>query len=105
MPEGELPIEELVNTTMTKYVQPTLAKCLTTTYTFHLWMSKGAHDIFAVVINFLSTNWEPNHIIIGLFEVDDMSGTTMVVKFKHIFDKFALMHKIMAYIKDEGSNL
>ncbi len=34
-----------------------------------------------------------------------MSGATMVVKLKQIFDKFLVTQKILAYIKDEGSNL
>jgi hypothetical protein len=36
----------LVNTTMTKYVQLALAKCLITIYTFNMWMSKEAHMMF-----------------------------------------------------------
>jgi hypothetical protein len=66
---------------------------------------QGAFDAFVVIINFLSTNWEPKHITIGLFEANDMNGAIMVVKFKHILDKFALTHKIVAYVKDESSNL
>jgi hypothetical protein len=31
-------------------------------------MSKGAHDIFALVINFLGFDRWPKHVIIGLFE-------------------------------------
>jgi hypothetical protein len=53
-------------------------------------MSKGAHDVFAVVIKFLSTNWESKHINIGLFKAHDTSGTAMVVKLKQILDKFSL---------------
>jgi hypothetical protein len=95
----------LENTTMTKYVQLALVECLTTICAFDLWMSKRAHDVFVVIVNFLSTNWEPKHIIIGLFEANDTNGATMAMKFKHILDKFALTHKIVAYVKDEGSNL
>ncbi len=35
---------------------------------FDLWMSKGAHNIFALVINFLGFDWQPKHVTIGLFE-------------------------------------
>jgi len=35
---------------------------------FDLWMSKGAYDIFALVINFLDENWQPKKVTIGLFE-------------------------------------
>jgi hypothetical protein len=58
-----------------------------------------------MVVNFLSTNWEPKHIIVGLFEANDTSGFAMVMKLKHILDKFALTHKIVAYVKDKGFNL
>ncbi len=36
---------------------------------FSLWMSKGGMILFIVVINFLTLDWEPKHITIGLFEV------------------------------------
>jgi hypothetical protein len=35
------------------YGLPKLTDCTSTTIIFNLWMSKGAHDIFALVINFL----------------------------------------------------
>jgi hypothetical protein len=31
-------------------------------------MSKGAFDTFALVINFLTLDWEPKHVGFGLFE-------------------------------------
>jgi hypothetical protein len=34
---------------------------------FDLWMSKGAHDIFALVMNFLGSDRQPKQITIGLF--------------------------------------
>jgi hypothetical protein len=38
-------------------------------------MIKGALDPFALVINFLTLNWKPKHVIIGLFEA---KGTTRI---------------------------
>jgi hypothetical protein len=39
------------------YVLLSLSKCYTTTRSFDLWMSKGAHDIFAkLVVIFLRSN-------------------------------------------------
>jgi hypothetical protein len=32
-----------------------------------LWMSKGAHDIFALVIKKLGCDWQPKQVTIGLF--------------------------------------
>jgi hypothetical protein len=36
-------------------------------------MFKGAHDIFALVINFLRIDWQPKHVIIKLFEVSEIT--------------------------------
>ncbi len=37
------------------YVLPLLNDCSCVNAHFHLWMSKGAHDVFALVIKF----WDP----------------------------------------------
>jgi hypothetical protein len=68
-------------------------------------MSKGAHDVFVIIVDFMSTAWEPKHITIGLFEAIVTNGATIVVKFKQILDKFGITQNIMAYIKNKGSNL
>jgi hypothetical protein len=34
-------------------------------------MSKREFDIFALVINFLAVDWQPKHIIIGLFKTSE----------------------------------
>jgi hypothetical protein len=43
---------DLVEKTKQKYVLPKLKQCYSAT-TFDLWMSKGAHDVFTLVINFM----------------------------------------------------
>ncbi len=65
---------------MSLYVQLALASCSSTTCTFNLWMLKGAHDIFVVVVNFISNDWEAKHVTIGLFEAIHTSGIAMVPK-------------------------
>jgi hypothetical protein len=50
-------------------------------------MSKGGHDVFVPVLNFLFANWEHKHITIGLFEAHDMSGVAMLMKLKQILNK------------------
>jgi len=60
---------------------------------------------FAMVIIFFFSNWELKHITINLFEANDTSGATMVMKLKQILDKFSLTQNIVAYVKDEGFNL
>ncbi len=40
-----------------------LTNCIYVTISFDLWMSKGAHDIFALVMNFLGFDWQPKQVI------------------------------------------
>jgi hypothetical protein len=40
-------------------------------------MSKGAHNVFALVISFLNEEWQPQHITIGLFEANEIIGQTL----------------------------
>jgi len=39
------------------YALPKLTNCMSTTISFDLWMSKGAHDIFVLVINLMGFDW------------------------------------------------
>jgi hypothetical protein len=91
----------LVEKTMFTYVHHALADCISTTSTFDLWMSKGAHDVFIVVVNFLSSKCKAKHIIIGLFIVSNTSGATMAPRLQQLLDKFFLTQKMFAYVKDE----
>jgi hypothetical protein len=45
-------LPDLVEKTKQKYVLPKLKKCHSTIASFDIRMSKGAHDVFALVINF-----------------------------------------------------
>jgi hypothetical protein len=38
------------------------------------------HDMFIVVINFISNNREVKHVTIGLFEVNETNGMAMASK-------------------------
>jgi hypothetical protein len=40
-------------------------------------MSKGAYDVFVLVTNFLGPNWKPKHVILGLFEVVEITRQTL----------------------------
>jgi hypothetical protein len=42
----------LVQKTLVEYVQSILPKCDLTICTFDLWMSKGVHDVFPMVVIF-----------------------------------------------------
>jgi len=87
------------------YVLPKLTNCICAIASFDLWMSKGVHDIFALVINFLGSNWQPKQITIGLFETTKITRQTLINNLTKLFDQYGLRNKIIAYVKDDGSNL
>jgi hypothetical protein len=66
----------LVKCTLEKFVLPYINVAIFITTTFDLWMSKGALNTFSLVIHFLTLDWEPKHVIIGLFEA---RGTTGII--------------------------
>jgi hypothetical protein len=68
-------------------------------------MSKGAHGIFALFVNFLDANWQPKQVIIGLFETTETIGQALVVNLSNFLDSFGLTNKIIEFVKDEGVNL
>ncbi len=80
---------------MVTNVKLALHNCILTTFTFDLWMSKRVHDIFAIVINFLSNDWEAKHVIIGLFELTYTSGAPMALKLQQFLDMFSLIEKLL----------
>jgi len=69
---------ELVEKTKETYVLPLLNDCNYATARFDLWMSKGARDVFILVIIFLGSNWKPKHVTLGLFETIKTTGQTFV---------------------------
>ncbi len=87
------------------YVLPLLNDYSCVTISFDLWMFKGAHDVFVLVINFLGSNWKPKHVTLGLFEDVETKKQALVRNLMELLDAYGLRNKIMAYVKDEGSNL
>jgi hypothetical protein len=45
------------------------------------------------------------YVIVGLFEVHDTMRFSMVKKLQALFEKFDLMHCVVAFVKNEGNNL
>jgi hypothetical protein len=66
-------------------------------------MSKGGHDIFALVIKFLGVDWQPKHNSLGLFEATNASGQALARNLIELPRTYELK-KIVAYVKDEGSS-
>jgi hypothetical protein len=53
----------------------------------------------------LNESWTPMHVSMGLFEMNETSGHNMVIQFESLLSKFRLMHHVIAFVKDKGSNL
>jgi hypothetical protein len=68
----------MVTKTIRLHVLPGLVKATTLPASFDLWMSRGGVDTFALVINCLNEFWMPQHVTIGLFEVHETIGLSMV---------------------------
>jgi hypothetical protein len=45
-------------------------------------MNKGALDIFVLVISFLTLDWEPKHVTIGLFKTKGIIEINLVNNYK-----------------------
>jgi hypothetical protein len=67
----------MVNKTMKCHVLPTLAKVITMTTALDLWISHGRFVTFALVMNYINNNWEPCHIMIGIFKFHGASRATI----------------------------
>jgi hypothetical protein len=103
MSEDILPM--MVEKCLEKYVTPFLNATSTAITTFDLWMNRGAHDTFALVINFLTPQWEHHHVCVGFFEVDDITRVGLARQMKALLEKFKFISKILCFVKDEGTKL
>jgi hypothetical protein len=57
-------------------------------------MSKGAHGIFALVVNFLDANWQPKQVTIGLFETTKTIGQALAINLNNLLDSFGLTNSL-----------
>jgi hypothetical protein len=95
----------MVSKTMDNHVFLALIHCIICTTSFDLWMYHASYDIFAMVISFIDFTWQCVHIIVGLFETQNISGANIVEQVKSLLGSFGLLDKVIAYVKDEGNNL
>jgi len=70
---------------MIAYVQPTLANYLLVICTFVCGCQKEHMMFFYVIINFISSAWEANHVTIGLLEVTNIKDIVMVLKLQESY--------------------
>jgi hypothetical protein len=71
----------MVKKTMDQHVLLNLASTIIMCISFDLWMFHSNVNILVFVINLLSDTWVPMHIIVGLFEVNEIIEQSMVVHF------------------------
>jgi hypothetical protein len=45
------------------------------------------------------------HFIVGLFDMNETNGQSMVIQLESLFSKFGLVHHVIAFVKHEGNNL
>jgi hypothetical protein len=57
-------LPKLVEKTKETYVLPLLNDFYCVIANFDLWMSKGAHDVFVLVIKFLGSDWNQNKLFL-----------------------------------------
>ncbi len=50
----------------------------------------GAHDVFALVVNFINIDWQPKHVTIMLFKATKITDQTKVLKLQAFMDKHDL---------------
>jgi hypothetical protein len=62
-------------------------------------MNKYALDTFALVINFLTLDWESKHVTIGLSEIKGTIGINLVHQLQALFEEYKLTNKINFYLK------
>jgi hypothetical protein len=82
-----------------------LSNYATTNVTFDLWMNRSGFNTFALVVNFVDDAWVLKHVNVSLFETPNITSVALVKIIKPLLAKFKFTHKIIAYVKDEGSNL
>ncbi len=56
-------------------------------------MSKGAYDVSTLVMIFLSSDWQPKHVIIGLFEAIEIINQALTKSLTNLLDKYGLKKK------------
>ncbi len=95
----------MVKKTLDQHVLPNLKTATTISTNFDLWMYCGNVNTLALVINFLNEVWVSMHVTMGLFEVHETSRQSMAIQLQSLLEQYGLLHQVIAFVKDEGSNL
>jgi hypothetical protein len=68
-------------------------------------MFRGGVDVSVLIINIFEFSRVPVHVIVGLFEVNKTTRRFIDVQFQSLLEKFGLLHWVIAFVKDEGTNM
>jgi hypothetical protein len=77
-----------VTKTKEKYVFIAIVSCITCIIDFGLWMLSVGYDMLVMVVNFINNFWEPTHLIVGVFEVQNIIVVTMTNQVIFLFNSF-----------------
>jgi len=53
------------------------------------------HGTFAMMVNFINDEWELVHILVGIFEVQNISGATMAIYVKMLLYSLACLIRLL----------
>lgn len=87
------------------YVLFLIKECYCANASFDLWMYKGAHYVFTLVIIFLGFDSRPKHVTLSLFEATNTTRHALARNLIDLLNVYGFKNKIIMYVKDEGSNL
>ncbi len=77
--------------TKDKYVFSSFESCHSYIVFLNLWMFKARMDTFVMIVHFLNAQWEPCHIIVGLFEIVDTTRSAMDLQVIDVLAKHGLI--------------
>jgi hypothetical protein len=68
-------------------------------------MFRGGVNVFVLIINIFEFSRVPMHVIVELFEVNKTTRRFIDVQFQSLLEKFGLLHWVIAFVKNEGTNM
>ncbi len=87
---------DLIGKTKQTYVLLVLAKCVYVIMSFYLWIYKRAHDVFALIVDFLGEKIESqNTFIIDFFEAFQTLGQALARSLQNLLKQHGLTKKIL----------
>ena len=98
-------IPEFIKDVFEKFVTPKIAQMDTDSTTFDLWMSKGCEGIFDLILHGIDKNFKKHQLHLRMLECGSTRGVDLAGVLKPELEKHGLLHKLLACVKDGGSNL